>query len=95
VTAVTIQPTLDAPDPVRLRPRPVPPRPNPPSCVLCPARPTTPFGLCRECLAAAAAEYARLSQRPAPDDSRPSSVHVSDLCGRCGSWKHLRAECDA
>jgi hypothetical protein len=91
VTAVTVQPTLDAPDPVRRRPHPVPP-----SCALCPAPPTTPFGLCRECLAAAAAEYARLSQRPvAPDDGRLASVHVRDLCGRCGSWKHLRAECDA
>ena len=85
---ITVQPTLDAPDPVRRRPRP-----DPPSCALCPARPTTPFGLCRECLAAAAAEYARLCQRPAPDDSRPSSVRVRDLCGRCGSWRHRRAEC--
>ena len=89
----------------RPRPRPAPP------CALCrKAPPATRLGLCFACLAAAVAEHARLSpSTPAPgddqvstapataarDDGRLSSVHVRDLCSRCGSWKHRRSECDA
>ena len=95
-----VQVPLDAPDPPRPRSRPAP------SCRLCrKTPPATTFGLCVPCLAAAAAEHAKVSLGPAvPDDAdrppgrgdgRPSSVHVRDLCGRCGSWRHLQAECDA
>jgi hypothetical protein len=84
------------------------PRPRPaPSCALCrKAQPATPFGLCFACLSAAADEHARLSP-PADvplsavpagakrDDGKLCSVRVGDLCGRCGSWRHSRAECDA
>jgi hypothetical protein len=48
-------------------------RPVRPACGLCPAGPETPLGLCRACLAAAAAEYERLSR---PADTEPDPVPV-------------------
>lgn len=68
-----------------------------PRCALCAgAPPATPFGLCRECLGAAAAELARITPRSAePDDPRPSAVNVRALCRRCGSCRHDTSECVA
>jgi hypothetical protein len=69
------------------------PRPPRSSCALCAsAPPATALGLCRECLAAAAAEHAIVT--PATD-RRPSSVQARDLCRRCGSSRHPKARCDA
>jgi hypothetical protein len=63
------------------------------SCALCAsAPPATPLGLCRECLAAAAAEHAVVTSAT---DRRLSAVPFRELCGRCGSSKHLTVRCDA
>jgi hypothetical protein len=86
MTAITAHPNAAHPE---RRPRAVPA-----TCALCGALPASAFGLCRAHLAEAADELARLTPRTAdPDDPRPSAVHARDLCGRCGSWKHRRAEC--
>jgi hypothetical protein len=67
------------------------PRPVPTSCALCSAeRPATPLGLCRGCLAAAAAEHALIT--PA-SDRRLAAVPFRELCQRCGSNRHRRSEC--
>ena len=67
-----------------------------PRCALCAgAPPATPFGLCRECLGAAAAELARITPRASdPDDPRPSSVPYRALCTRCGRPGHDLGGCD-
>ena len=87
-TATKTQPTLwDAsgapPDSYRvpsLRPAPCA-QPHPP---------VTSLGLCRACLASAAAEHALID---ATTDRRPSSVQARDLCRRCGSGKHPTSRC--
>jgi hypothetical protein len=78
-----------------------------PACPLCRKRPpASALGLCAACLADAVAEHARLSPPAAVplsadvasvkrDDGKLCSVRVGDLCGRCGSWRHRRADCDA
>lgn len=94
VTASTVtQPFLwDAPRADRRRRQP---RPLPAACALCAAPSATPFGLCRDCLGAAAAEHARLTVRLAdPDDPRPSAVSFRSLCQRCGRAGHDVRGCD-
>lgn len=75
---------------------------TPPRCLMtmppdrrqCPAPACSPAGLCRGCLSAAAAEYARLSgPRSVESGGSPASVSSRDLCTRCGSWRHSVAEC--
>jgi len=69
------------------------PRPARTSCALCTsAPPVTPLGLCRECLSAAAAEYAIVTP---VTDRRLSAVPFRELCGRCGSSRHPTDGCDA
>ena len=69
------QPTLDAQELGRGRPR------SAPSCVLCrKATAATPLGLCVACLGAASEELSRLAPRAADArDSRPSSVPYREL----------------
>lgn len=75
------------------RPRP---RPVPAKCGLCQAPPASEFGLCRDHLAAAAAEASRLLPRPPdPDDGRTSSTPYRSLCRRCGRPGHDARGCDA
>jgi hypothetical protein len=66
-------------------------------CALCapPTPSASPLGLCTGHLQAAADELARLTPRQSPGDRSPSSVSFSALCGRCGSYRHGTAACDA
>lgn len=68
------------------------------SCALC-ATPTpvaSPLGLCGPHLQAAANELARLTPRQAlPADSSPATIPFSELCRRCGSYRHETEACDA
>jgi len=88
-TATKTQPTLwDASD---RRHQAQVPRPVPTPCALCTEEaPVTSLGLCRSCLASAAAEYAVIA---AAADRRPSSVQARDLCTRCGSARHPTSRC--
>lgn len=81
------------------RPSPAPagrPRPAPACALCCQAPPASPLGLCLACLSAAAAEHARLVPRIGVDtERRPSGVRYSDLCRRCGSYRHPATRCPA
>lgn len=91
MTATDIQPSLwDATDTTNHRQRT---RLARASCALCSAAPpATPLGLCRECLAAAAAENTCVTP---PSDRRLAAIPFRALCSRCGSSRHPTPRCPA